>query len=270
MIIGSIIQGVFANKAADAQSDAAAAGIDAQRQNFVDGLEVIQPQIDSGNRARQALEFELGLGERPTFTPEGPDNLPPLNVVTVPGGPQYETYNEGDNELRRLTGFDVEKFAVGDQEFTTRAAADAHLNTLLAQRDADATAAAGNGFEYQGFQQTPGYQFQMDEGQKAIERSAAARGMVLSSPTVKDFTRFSQGLADQTYGNHLNRLSALSGSGQVASGQAFAGFQNNGANIANLLGQQGNAQAAGASSFGQAIGSGVNNIFRGAGLFGGF
>lgn len=56
------------------------------------------------------------------------------------------------------------------------------------------------------FQTSPGYQFQMDQGQQALMRSAAARGELQSGETGLDTMRFSQGLADQEFGNWLANL----------------------------------------------------------------
>src|SRR5690348_12894293 len=42
---------------------------------------------------------------------------------------------------------------------------------------------------------SPGYQFRLDEGNRAIQNSAAAKGMLMSGGTLKDIDRFSQGLA---------------------------------------------------------------------------
>ena len=54
-------------------------------------------------------------------------------------------------------------------------------------------------------QQDPGYAFRMAEGMKALERSAAARGGLLSGTTLKGTQRFAQDLASQEYGNAYNR-----------------------------------------------------------------
>ena len=51
----------------------------------------------------------------------------------------------------------------------------------------------------------PGYKFRLDQGNKAIERSASARGMVGSGATMKDMARWSQGLASQEYGAAYGR-----------------------------------------------------------------
>ena len=65
----------------------------------------------------------------------------------------------------------------------------------------------------------PGYQFQQQEGLNAIDRSGAARGMVNSGRTLKDLTRFGQGLADSSLQNQFNRLYAIGGRGLDATGQ---------------------------------------------------
>lgn len=51
----------------------------------------------------------------------------------------------------------------------------------------------------------PGYQFRLQQGQKALERSAAARGTLLTGGTLKSLTDFGQGLASQEYQNVYNR-----------------------------------------------------------------
>ena len=90
------------------------------------------------------------------------------------------------------------------------------------------------------FQADPGYGFRMSEGMKALERSAAARGGLLSGSTLKATQRFGQDLASQEYQNAFNRyqaerqarlgpLQSLAGVGQTtaqqlgAAGQQFAG-----------------------------------------------
>jgi len=114
-------------------------------------------------------------------------------------------------------------------------------------------------------QTDPGYQFRMQEGQKALERSASARGGIRGGGTLKALTRFGQGFGAQEFGaarnrfeqdkaNRYNRLASLSGIGQQSTAQ-FAGMtQNLGQNLAeNQLGM-GNVQAAGQIAGQNAIG----------------
>lgn len=99
-------------------------------------------------------------------------------------------------------------------------------------------------FTMNDFQADPGYQFRMAEGQKAIERSAAARGGLNSGATLKALTRYGQDVGSQEYQNaynrfnsdrdrRFNRLASLAGVGQTANAQnATAGM-----NYANNYGQ---------------------------------
>jgi hypothetical protein len=45
----------------------------------------------------------------------------------------------------------------------------------------------------------PGYLFRVEQGQKALERSAAGKGLLLSGGQLKDLTRFGQGQGAQEY-----------------------------------------------------------------------
>lgn len=58
----------------------------------------------------------------------------------------------------------------------------------------------------------PGYQFLMDQGVTAIDRSAAASGQGVGSGAEKaDLTKYGQGLADQFYQQQVQELSGLAG-----------------------------------------------------------
>lgn len=127
------------------------------------------------------------------------------------------------------------------------------------------------------FEQDPGYAFRQSEGMKALERSAAARGQLLSGPTLKGIQRFGQESASQEYGNAFNRyqiersarlnpLQSLMGAGQsatnVMTGNVGQSSQNQQANIlgagqARASGYVGQANALGGalSSIGQAASS---------------
>lgn len=53
--------------------------------------------------------------------------------------------------------------------------------------------------------QDPGYQFRLEEGQKAIDRASAASGRFGGGRTAKELMRFGQGLASQEYGAAYGR-----------------------------------------------------------------
>ena len=61
------------------------------------------------------------------------------------------------------------------------------------------------------FQADPGYAFRLSEGQRALERTAAARGGLISGTALKAASRYSGDLASQEYQNAYQR--ALTGYG---------------------------------------------------------
>jgi hypothetical protein len=90
-------------------------------------------------------------------------------------------------------------------------------------------------------QNDPGYQFRMEQGDLAQQRSAAAAGGVLGGGEAKALQQYSQGLASNEYGNVYNR--AL-GTYQTNFGnlQSLAnlgmGATNTGVSAGNILGSQ--------------------------------
>lgn len=78
--------------------------------------------------------------------------------------------------------------------------------------------AEGNKRSTSAFQAGPGYQFSLDEGLKALDRSALARGMFSSGNHSQDIIDYSQGRANQEFGGYIDRLGRLSGQGLDAAG----------------------------------------------------
>ena len=121
------------------------------------------------------------------------------------------------------------------------------------------------------FQRDPGYQFRMDEGRRALERSAAARGGLMGGGTLKALERYAQGYASNEYGNaynrfnadrdrRFNRLSSLAGIGQTASRDVASMGQQTAAGMANNTLQAGNAAAAGSVGQANAISGGLQTL----------
>jgi hypothetical protein len=135
------------------------------------------------------------------------------------------------------------------------------------------------------FQADPGYAFRLSEGMKALDRTAAARGGLLSGSTLKGAQRYGSDLASQEYQNAFNRyqanraqqaqeygnafnrfqterintlapLQSLAGVGQSASQQAQQASQNYATGAANTLGAFGAAQGSNIIGAGNARASG--------------
>ena len=123
------------------------------------------------------------------------------------------------------------------------------------------------------FQADPGYAFRLSEGQKSLDRQAAARGGLISGGALKAATRYGQEAGSQEYGNAYNRyqtnrtnqlqpLGNLMASGQSAASNVGSAAGQYGTNAANLINQGGQATAAGQLGIGNtinnAIGAGVS------------
>ncbi|MFM0020914.1 hypothetical protein [Paraburkholderia azotifigens] len=125
---------------------------------------------------------------------------------------------------------------------------------------------------------SPGYQFTQQQGLKAVQNSAAARGLGVSGAAMKGAASYATGLADSTYNdvfnralttfntnyssaaNNANRLTGIVGSGQNAAATNGSLGATAVGNIGNTLTSGANAQAAGTIGAGNALSNGLNGI----------
>lgn len=107
---------------------------------------------------------------------------------------------------------------------------------------------------------TPGYEFRKSEGLKAVERSAASRGLLKSGTALKAVDRFADGLASSEYEALAGRLAGLAGVGQAATGSTAAAGADAAHNISAAYGRSGDASASAYLNTGQAINQGIQNI----------
>jgi hypothetical protein len=105
----------------------------------------------------------------------------------------------------------------------------------------------------------PGYQFGLNQGVQALDRSAAARGNLYSGQQIKAQQRYGQDYAGTKYDAALNRQGNLAGLGQVGSGTIANAGQNYASQAGqNMLGQgnaQGSAYVGSANAWNGAIGN---------------
>ena len=176
------------------------------------------------------------------------------------------------------------------QKDAAKNAAQAQKNALAAQAElakpyveAGKTALAEyqklapyQSFGMQQFQADPGYGFRMSEGLKALERSAAARGLLQSGGTLKDITRFGQNLANAEYENAFSRYLSerearmdpyryLTGLGQATAVGQASNVGTTGAVLAEIAAARGDVQAAQAMGTAGAIGNAIGGLGRAVG-----
>lgn len=101
----------------------------------------------------------------------------------------------------------------------------------------------GSAGALQTLRQTPGYQFNQEQGTLNTLNAASAQGMNLSGNTLEALSRFNQGLADTTYQQQVGNLENAVNTGQAAAAGQAANVGNAAGNISNALINQGNTLA---------------------------
>lgn len=123
------------------------------------------------------------------------------------------------------------------------------------------------------FQQDPGYAFRLSEGQKTLDRSAAARGGLISGGALRAATRYGQDMGSQEYQNAFNRyqiernaqlapLQSLAGVGQTTAAQLGQTGAANAANVGNLITGGAAASAAGQVGAANALTGGLGTYLN--------
>jgi len=113
-------------------------------------------------------------------------------------------------------------------------------------------------------EQSPGYQFRLQQGQNSIQNLLASRGGLKSGGAMKALEEFAQGTASQEFGNQVGYLQGLAGMGQNAATAMGNAEMMAGTNMANASQQgilgQGMAMANRDAQMGNIIGGGMGQI----------
>ena len=120
------------------------------------------------------------------------------------------------------------------------------------------------------FTADPGYGFRLAEGQKALDRQAAARGGLISGGALKAAQRYGQEMGSQEYTNAFNRyqterqarlnpLQSLAGVGQTSVAQLGAAGQSYATGAGEAIGAGAQARASGYMGGANALSQGLSN-----------
>ena len=262
---GAVIGANAAGDAADSQANSAANATAAQREMFNKQVELQAPFRSAGLTANNRLQYLLGLSENPSAV--GSEDI------------YKKMYDEANAQYRNNYGVDIRDH-MGNSEVDTwvsniRKAANEQSAAAGGSTTADPTyGSLMRNFSQADFEKDPGYQFRMDEGMRAVEGGAAARGGLLSGAAQKAIQKYGQGLASQEYGNafnrftgqqtnQYNRLAGIVNTGQGATNQVSNAAGQFGQQQANNIIGAGNAQAAGQVGQANALVGGINQAFNG-------
>lgn len=109
-------------------------------------------------------------------------------------------------------------------------------------------------FDYAASEKDPGYKFRVDQGERSMERGAAASGKMLSGQQQKALIGFGQEMGSQEYGNSFNRAAQehnMNASRLQNNFNMLNSLSNQGAQVAsNLAGYRGNLAAMRTGAYG--------------------
>jgi len=111
-------------------------------------------------------------------------------------------------------------------------------------------------------QNYPGYQFALQQGGQALDRSAASKGLLLSGGQIKDQTAFGQGMASQLFDKYFTQNSDLAHLGENAAAQTGNAGTVAGQGIAQSQLAGGTAAASGIAGTTNAIQGGLNSALQ--------
>jgi len=246
IVASTYIGSKSASKAADTSAAASAAATDAQERMFAKQTELQEPFRQAGITSQNRLLELLGLGGgKKTAEQYRQELLPQFTSGTAPQGTTFTNMK------------DLMAAATGRNKYVDEAGLNAEIQRRMAAEGTSSDYGKyARDFSMADFQADPGYAFRLSEGQKALDRSAAARGGLISGAALKAATRYGQDMGSQEYTNAFNRyqvnrtnqlnpLQSLMGAGQSATNT-----------LTNAAGNFGNAEAANITNAGNARASG--------------
>lgn len=122
--------------------------------------------------------------------------------------------------------------------------------------------------DYSDFYTSPGYEFTLAEGKKAIENTAATKGGVQGGNVLKALTEFGQGLASSEYQNYLQNLGFLTKTGQTAINQYGSAAVPVTTGISSMFSDIGEVAASGIVGKSNTINNWISQAGQAAGYFG--
>lgn len=239
--IGSGASRGAANAQAQSQAQATQFQRDALQQGRIDNA----PWMFAGQSALYGLMDGLGLSRpvNPTF----------YDPNAGPIGSQYAQGSQGQGNA--FAGWGGSDGITGGPNVGVAPPGTGGMNPGVANLPGQTSNAMTQRL---GFQQTPGYQFQVQQANDAVQNRMAALGLAGSGDAMKALATTTSGLANQEYGNYLNRLAAMAGMGQTATQNNNAATMGAANNMSNIAMQGGNNRASsimqGANSWNTALG----------------
>lgn len=110
------------------------------------------------------------------------------------------------------------------------------------------------------FYDSPGYKFNLEQGEKALERKQAANQNRYGGGAIKESLKFAQGLASNEFGNFFTRLKSLADMGGNAAARTGNAAMTTGTNLSNITLGEGQAQVGIEAQRNQITQGGISNV----------
>lgn len=242
-LAGSALSADSAKSAASGQTQAANnAMMEQQRQHQISQQQQA-PYLNAGSAGIGKLRELLGIAPTPqTWKPGDPT---PAGALGLDQWAAQAGYNLPQH--RGWFQHELDNLTPGYQQY------------LASQAPQGGAAQAGPSVESI-MAMDPGYQFRLQEGNKALENAAKARGLFKSGGSVKEMMRYGQDYASGEFGNIVNRLAGITGTGQQAANTSAGLGANYAGNVGNLMTGAANARGAAGIAGANAWGQGFNTI----------
>lgn len=274
--------------------------------------------LGTGTGGRELTEQEIRNELRGQYTTAGQSgNPPPLDSLLTNGRDRsYSSAQWGFDPATNKWGYQVSynntddagnnynKWVYADPKGATSDSVDeAALNAAVQQRLAQQAAAKNDPaygsllsqfkeykpFSMADFQEDPGYQFRLQQGNNALQNMAAMTGNLNSGRALKDAIAYNSGMGAQEYQNAYgrynndyltgfnthntnqtnayNKLMGITGIGQSSASALANVGQNYSGQVGNNLAQGANAQASGIVGQSNAINQGIGSVSNALGNY---
>lgn len=210
---GSFVQAAASIKGGQIAADASKKAAKLQDKQFQQTRTDLLPFLDFGKSALGPLSRLFGLQTPGSGVPgsQGARN-PEFDRIRAQLANTSPTTEVQDRDNRQ---FDVRGTKlVSNPKF-------GELTALLGRTDQFLPAEAPEGpiDPFADFIKSPGFNFRVQEGVDALDRSAAARGQLLSGQQRKEVLDFGQNLASAEFNSFVDRLASFAGIGQTTGAQ---------------------------------------------------
>lgn len=204
-------QAQAANNAAQLQYQASQNALGFQEGQYQNSQAELAPWLQSGSQALSNLNYLLGNGQAASQTPVTSPN-PATGEISTVGPINTSVGATSSGTMQPVAGSGTSSVPGTGASAGSPINVTATPNTSLGAAGSLMAAYPGGPFTAPTAEQaaqTPGYQFQLQQGQQALQQSAAARGNLLTGGTAEALDNYSQGLAASNYQNvYNNALSA--------------------------------------------------------------